>query len=572
MIIIEPWIEVEPFDGKKIMKNIERAMRNCYRTEGSITEDSYKRLLAKSINSGHESVMEHEKITVRFTTDIGCYSEDTQVLTTNGWKYFYEVEPWDKVFTLNDDNQVIEYPIQAIIKKEYKGQMYNFHSTQIDLSVTPDHNMWVFDAMKRSKNTKIWKFLKASELTTSAYKFDKRGNKQYTISKKDFIIPQYIQSNGVIYPSLSFNNELLFELFGWWITDGGKNNYTIELYQTKEKGRKRIEYILEQLNIHYTTYQNRYRLACPQLAHFIIDTFYKNKNQRKSYYAFVPDFIRNASSNEIEAFLNGVIGGDGTAYADGRNIIYTSSEQFAKDLVELFFRIGKTANYYPTADQSKYSYSFQQTTTCYCVSVARTEIHWFDKTIKNFSISEYNGNVYCLILEEFHKLFIMRNGKTCWCGNCYKDLTRHRVGTAFSIESTRYCNYSKDKFDNNIKFINPVNITNSNNYACWKECMRHIETYYMLMAKNGATPDECRMLLPHSTAAQVVMTCDIREWRHILNLRCAKAAHPSIRQILIPLLLLFKQEMPELFNDIEYDTDFPCEKYAKITVMSNGEN
>lgn len=129
------------------------------------------------------------------------------------------------------------------------------------------------------------------------------------------------------------------------------------------------------------------------------------------------------------------------------------------------------------------------------------------------------------------------------------------------------CNYSKDKFDNNIKFINPVYITNPNDYACWKECMKHIETYYMLMANNGAIPDQCRMLLPHSTAAQVVMTCNIREWRHILGLRCAKAVHPSIRQILIPLLLKFKQDMPELFNNIPYDEDFPKEWYAEIKTM-----
>ncbi len=94
--------------------------------------------------------------------------------------------------------------------------------------------------------------------------------------------------------------------------------------------------------------------------------------------------------------------------------------------------------------------------------------------------------------------------------------------------------------------------------------MKYIETYYMLMANNGAIPDQCRMLLPHSTAAQVVMTCNIREWRHILSLRCAKAVHPSIRQILIPLLLKFKKDMPSLFDDIEYDTDFPQEWYAKV--------
>ena len=78
-----------------------------------------------------------------------------------------------------------------------------------------------------------------------------------------------------------------------------------------------------------------------------------------------------------------------------------------------------------------------------------------------------------------------------------------------------------------------------------------------------------RMILPHSTAAEVTMTANIREWRHILDLRTKKMAHPAIRQLLIPLLLKFKEDMPELFNEIEYDTDFPAEKYAKLSVMSD---
>ena len=77
-----------------------------------------------------------------------------------------------------------------------------------------------------------------------------------------------------------------------------------------------------------------------------------------------------------------------------------------------------------------------------------------------------------------------------------------------------------------------------------------------------------RMILPHSTAAEVTMTANIREWRHILDLRTKKMTHPSIRQVLIPLLLKFKEEMPELFDAIEYDIDFPQEKYAKLTTMN----
>lgn len=148
----------------------------------------------------------------------------------------------------------------------------------------------------------------------------------------------------------------------------------------------------------------------------------------------------------------------------------------------------------------------------------------------------------------------------------YKDLTRHRFAS-FSIESTRYCNYGKDKFDNEIKFIKPVHIEDgTENYKIWEGTMKYIEKQYMKMGEAKATPDQMRMLLPHSTAAEVCMTANIREWRHILSLRCSKMTHPAVRQLLIPLLLKFKKDMPELFENVEYDEEFPKEKYAGLQV------
>ena len=149
----------------------------------------------------------------------------------------------------------------------------------------------------------------------------------------------------------------------------------------------------------------------------------------------------------------------------------------------------------------------------------------------------------------------------------YKDLTRHRIGTAFSIESTRWCNYGKDRFDNQIRFIDPIYIREQNTKAIWTKCMETIEENYMKGAAMGMKPDELRLMLPHSTAADVTMTCNIREWRYILKLRTQKNVHPEIRQLLIPILLKFKYTMPELFNDIEYDKDFPNEWYAEVGML-----
>lgn len=156
----------------------------------------------------------------------------------------------------------------------------------------------------------------------------------------------------------------------------------------------------------------------------------------------------------------------------------------------------------------------------------------------------------------------------------YKDLTRHRFAS-FSIESSRYCAYNKDKFDGELKFIKPVfyddnwtkawlNVSKEHfglpiseyKSMLWYETMESIEKNYMEMSKIGAIPDEMRMILPHSTAALVTMTANIREWKHILELRANKFAHPSVQQVMIPIAKLFKEQMPEIFNNLEYNENF----------------
>lgn len=160
---------------------------------------------------------------------------------------------------------------------------------------------------------------------------------------------------------------------------------------------------------------------------------------------------------------------------------------------------------------------------------------------------------------------------TCDIG-VYKDLTRHRIAS-FSVESTRYCNYGKDKFDNEIKVMRPCNIDpNSSLYEHWTKAMEKIEKEYLAMSQEGAKADQLRMLLPHSTAAEVTMTANIREWKHIFNLRANNHAHPAIQQLLIPLLLLFKKEMPEIFEEVPYNEKFEemyFQKLAELIFMDN---
>lgn len=133
------------------------------------------------------------------------------------------------------------------------------------------------------------------------------------------------------------------------------------------------------------------------------------------------------------------------------------------------------------------------------------------------------------------------------------EIVRHRIAS-YSQESTRYCNYTKDKFGNELTFIKPLFWNEGDTcYTLWKEQMASIEKGYFALIEAGATPEETRSVLPNSLKTEIVVTMNMREWRHFFRLRGSKAAHPQIREIVRLLLPKFRELLPDLFEDIVID-------------------
>lgn len=130
------------------------------------------------------------------------------------------------------------------------------------------------------------------------------------------------------------------------------------------------------------------------------------------------------------------------------------------------------------------------------------------------------------------------------------EIVRHRLAS-YSQESTRYCNYSGDQFGNEITVIKPIFFEKgSANYNAWYNGCQSAENAYFGLLNNGASPQEARSVLPNSLKTEVVMTANIREWRHFFKLRCSPAAHPQMREVARMALHQFYTCMPELFEDI----------------------
>ena len=141
------------------------------------------------------------------------------------------------------------------------------------------------------------------------------------------------------------------------------------------------------------------------------------------------------------------------------------------------------------------------------------------------------------------------------------ELVRHRH-CAFSHESTRYCNYGgKD-----MEFIKPFWFDESDSLssARWNDAMDNSAFYYNDMLQKSLLPQAARGVLPNDLKTEIIVTANIREWRHILDLRTAGAAHPDMRILMKPLLAEFKEKYPVLFANSFYS--FLIEYYYKIRI------
>lgn len=138
------------------------------------------------------------------------------------------------------------------------------------------------------------------------------------------------------------------------------------------------------------------------------------------------------------------------------------------------------------------------------------------------------------------------------------EIVRHRLAS-YSQESTRYCNYSKDKFGNQVSVIdistgfnyNLNSQSDMNKYRIWENAMKAAEEFYFEMLEAGATPQEARSVLPNSLKTEIVITMNLRSWRHFFELRISKAAHPQISEIASLILEQFCVKFPVFFTDMK---------------------
>ena len=131
------------------------------------------------------------------------------------------------------------------------------------------------------------------------------------------------------------------------------------------------------------------------------------------------------------------------------------------------------------------------------------------------------------------------------------EIVRHRLAS-YCQESTRYCNYSNEQFGAEITVIEPLYLKPATFcYNLWRDAMQNAEDTYFALLDEGLTPQEARAVLPNSLKTEIIMTANLREWRHFCKLRASAAAHPQMREVAGMLLEMLKANYPVFFEDIE---------------------
>lgn len=353
-----------------------------------------------------------------------CYSQDTEVYTSNGWKLFKDVEKKDKIFSLNPDSHIPEW-VNYIKKFEYNSgnEMVSFKSNSFDLLVTKNHNMYIGVNSHAANKKKIikWKMETAENCLT-----------------KNFKQLRCINWEGLDleYNTFGYTKKELAFLLGIFMAEGNteKNNNRIVITQYKKECIEKISKILKPMGFYFSG--NRFIKDNKELAAYL-KTFGKQPER------YIPEYILNGKPEIIKEFLNAFLIGDGSIRKRKSKLkdiestsktYFTTSTKLAEQIGECLFKVGKYPSFKLEKNKGKLQKHKNGEYICnydiWKISENNSKMSYHNvskanshRGIQSKIIDNYDGMAYCLELEKYHVMLVRRNGKISWCGNCKHDIS-----------------------------------------------------------------------------------------------------------------------------------------------------
>lgn len=347
----------------------------------------------------------------------GCYDEETEVLTRQGWKFWKDVTMEDEFCTLSRSRK-IEYqrPIR-LFKKKYSGKMIHFNTRNLDLKVTPNHNMLIENQKGELSLIRADKYAFSSKIYHNG--IPKRGI--WLGKKQDLFELKGIEGTkccfGHEYPYTSPDRTFdtkdwmaflgIFLSEGWYSKIKNRNkDYLFIISQKKPNVRKQIKDLFERMGIHYNEkiVKNGFGVHCKTL-HSYLKQFGLQKVR------FIPREVLELDKEYLEILYHWLMLGDGSVSKNGQETYYTCSKQLASDVQELIIKLG-----YGSRITTKDKLYHGKINRIYEVSKhVKSDKYWI-QTHKKIEVENYCGKIYCAEVPN-HTLMVRRNGKATWCGN-----------------------------------------------------------------------------------------------------------------------------------------------------------
>ena len=349
-----------------------------------------------------------------------CYSDDTEILTENGWKLFKDLNGEEKVATLENGELKYVKPIDSfeyVYEDEY---LYGLKGTQFDLLVTPNHNVYVrrrnkeFELMSIENIIKDGKAFKSYQFKKDAiWVGEKKEGFVLPFQKTEFEIPAHYNGVGIIptikykveSPSVEINMNDWLEFLGYFISEGHtvskprNGNYDVGVSQYKKESKKKIGECLSKLPLHFNITKQGFVFHNKQLWLYL-KQFGKSKDK------FIPREVLSLPSEQLRIIFDALILGDGHIYESGQIVYYTISKRLADDVQEIALKIGYAANISYLEKRRGYLVYIIRKRLTPRIATHNTAEKVFYKGRKVYSVQVPSGVIY-----------VRRNGKAIWSGN-----------------------------------------------------------------------------------------------------------------------------------------------------------
>jgi hypothetical protein len=351
---------------------------------------------------------DYQKDITNVANFVKCYDEQTEVLTKNGFKFFKDVTLNDEIATLNPETDELEYH-KPLAKQEYdyNGKMHHYKNMNVDLLVTPDHSLYC---------KKIWdkkfKRIESKEVFNKWLNF-KKDCKWVGKSEEYFTLPKIEHTwhcgkgkghdKTEIYAEKQIPIKLWLQFMGWFLSEGNLHNniragYKIRITQNYPNLDKIIE-LIKQMGYNPFICKNPDRIEFyDKQLYLYLKQFGKAKDK------FIPEFIKNLSTEQINLFLNILFDGDGCHNKkEEMTCYYSISKRLIEDVSELLLKTLR-------------GFKFGFKNGCFSLSINNHNLKCYMN--KKSQIKEnYSGQVYDLTVPN-HIMFIRRNNTCIWSGNC----------------------------------------------------------------------------------------------------------------------------------------------------------